>query len=232
MFSKKKNSNFYRFTRILLNFFITPWGYKKDYLISIINPKILVKKPLPWINYKAISYIELNDKAQAKVFEYGSGSSTLYWCSRGYEVVSIEHDRGFYNHLADKIQNLSVSIAYKLVEPELDVNCENYDPGSPDLFQSNDFRSHSFRGYVTSIDIYKDEYFDIVVVDGRARPSCIKHAISKVKKGGKLIIDNSDRTYYFKYTSDYLAGWQQKVFRGTVRGLLHQEQTSIFLKPA
>ncbi len=228
---RKNINSVYNFLAAIINIFKTPWGYKFDYFLSISCPRLLMKKPLPWINYLAIAHIKLIDKKNTKVFEYGSGSSTLYWYGEGCEIVSIEHDREFYNQLICQLNSQKKSIKYLLIEPESNENLETFDPRLPDLFQSTDFKGHSFKNYVISIDAFEDEYFDIVVVDGRARPACIKRSISKIKKGGQLIIDNSDREYYFSYTSEMLSHWQKHVFRGTVRGLLHQEQTSVYIKP-
>lgn len=224
----KKIANTVRFlTKIAVNTIGTPVGHKLDYFLSTVNPR-LIEKPFPWINYHAIDYIDELTKENLNIFEYGSGSSTRYWVSAGSKVVSVEHDKEFYDELSVKLNG---SIQYLLIEPELKNSDVNYDPVSPDLFQSSDFKGYSFEKYVKAIDIFEDEFFDIVVVDGRARPSCIKRAISKVKRGGKLILDNSDRDYYLSQTSEMLVGWSKRIFRGTVRGLLHQEQTSIYIKP-
>lgn len=63
---------------------------------------------------------------------------------------------------------------------------------------SPDLKNYSFQNYVESIDKYKDEYFDIILVDGIARPSCVKHAINKVKKNGYIILDNAERQNYLE----------------------------------
>jgi predicted O-methyltransferase YrrM len=120
---------------------------------------------------------------------------------------------------------------YRLIEPEPDPMITLKSHELPENYKSADFNSHSFKAYVKAIDIYPDNYFDLVVIDGRARPSCIKHAVPKIKRGGVLVLDNSDRDYYLKNTRTFLEGWSQQTFRGTVRGLLHTEQTSIFRKP-
>jgi hypothetical protein len=40
----------------------------------------------------------------------------------------------------------------------------------------------SFEEYVRKIDVYPDESFDLVVVDGRARTACRYHTIKKIKR--------------------------------------------------
>jgi hypothetical protein len=216
------------FLKALINTLSTPKGYRFDYFLSMIYPDLLFNRPIPWMNYGAVAYIESVIKQNAKVFEYGSGASTLYWMTRCLEVVSIEHDKNFHNEISVRFNK---SVCSFLIEPENDNAKFHYDLSSPDAFQSSDFKGHSFEKYVKSIDAFQDGYFDLVVVDGRARPSCIKRSISKIRSGGMLVVDNSDREYYWVKTSDLLRGWSKKVYRGTVRGLLHYEQTSIFVKP-
>ena len=60
----------------------------------------------------------------------------------------------------------------------------------------NEYNGKEFSAYATAIDRYADEWFDLVVVDGRVRHSCIAHAMRKVKQQGILLLDNADRTYY------------------------------------
>jgi hypothetical protein len=46
--------------------------------------------------------------------------------------------------------------------------------------------------YVHAIDEYPAEYFDVVVIDGSSRLACFQRAPAHVKRGGLLVIDNSD----------------------------------------
>ncbi len=206
----------------------TPKKFRIDFWKSFENNIFSEQKPLPWMNYNAIDHIENHIKKGALVFEYGSGSSTRYWISMGCKVTSVEHDKEFYramHHvLADKCD-------YRLVEPELDpiINMKSHELA--ENYKSSDFDGYNFENYAKAIDVYPDNYFDLVVVDGRARPACIKHAVSKIRSGGILVLDNSDRDYYLKNTRYLLDGWQQTTYRATVRGLLHKEQTTIFHKP-
>lgn len=40
---------------------------------------------------------------------------------------------------------------------------------------------------------FPNEYFDLILIDGRVRMNCLKNATPKLKVGGVLIFDNSDR---------------------------------------
>lgn len=212
----------------IVNIIKTPANYKIDYIKSIIFGRSHDYPPLPWMNYDAINYIDQMIRKTPRVFEYGSGSSTLYWVGKGAKIVSIEHEASFYEKLKMK---LDANVVYHLIEPQAESVIKTNSPEDPDLYQSSDYIGYVFENYVKAIDIYQDNYFDVVVVDGRARPSCIKRALPKIRKGGMLILDNSDRRYYTQKTSSLLNDWSAKIFRGPVRGLSHQEQTTIYIKP-
>ncbi|QNH55640.1 MAG: hypothetical protein H2674_14390, partial [Limnospira indica BM01] len=50
-------------------------------------------QPIPWYTYPAIEFIENKISSDFKVFEYGSGQSTLWWAERVLKVISVESDR-------------------------------------------------------------------------------------------------------------------------------------------
>ena len=57
----------------------------------------------------------------------------------------------------------------------------------------------SFERYVKSIDDYPDRFFDMVLVDGRARKFCLEHAPKKIRPGGYLLMDNSSTPEYLEF---------------------------------
>jgi hypothetical protein len=221
-----KTTAFY--LRAMMNIARTPKTYRSDYWQSLRKIRQIQQEPLPWMNYLVIQYLDSQIPRNSKIFEYGSGSSTEYWLNKDCRVTSIEHDRAFYREMEDR---LTGRCEYHLVESESAVDARRLSPDCPDSFVSADFKEFNFERYVKSIDTFENETFDMVVVDGRARPSCIKRAIPKIKSQGLLVLDNSDRKYYLIKTGKLLNGWQSRTFRGTVRGLLHLEQTTVFRKP-
>ena len=56
--------------------------------------------PLPWYTYPAIEYLAQVDLAGLRIFEYGSGHSTLYFKARGARVTSVESDPAWQAKLA------------------------------------------------------------------------------------------------------------------------------------
>jgi len=103
------------------------------------------------------------------------------------------------------------------VKPEDVGNYSERDHDKPDDYISSDarYQGQAFVNYAKSIDPYPDAYFDIVLIDGRARPSCVAHAQHKVKVGGYLILDNSERDEY-RWIHESLANdlWKKQSFYG------------------
>jgi hypothetical protein len=215
---------------VILNIIHTPSEYRHDYIASHLAPSMLDNYHLPWMNYGAIDYLLSEMSRVTTIFEYGSGQSTLFWLDHGKKVTSVEHDPAYYGFMSTKISSIN-SVDYRLIEPELDGIETVANPSSITLSHSADFKGYTFKKYVESINDFQDEYFDVVVVDGRARPSCIAKSLSKIKQGGLLVLDNSNRDYYLEEATPLLSCWNQKTFFGPVRGLLHCEQTTIYIKP-
>jgi hypothetical protein len=191
----------------------------------------LLRKPSPWISFDAVEYLNTQLLKGRRVFEYGSGGSTLYWLARGAECVSVEHDAGWYEKLSERLAT-TPGIEYRLVLPtplaDGGVSGGVDDPAS--YLSSNEFyQGCSFRSYVSQIDDFPPGHFDLVMVDGRARPSCIRHAMSRVRAGGMLVVDNSDRPTYSRALKE-LEGYSRMSFRGAVPQVVGWGQTDIFVK--
>lgn len=140
------------------------------------------KNPLPWFTYSSIHFIsqKLSLKPM-RVFEFGSGNSTLWFSSRVESIVSIENDVDFYSKMLNKLGAIT-NVSYE-------------------LRKLND-------NYSQKILEYENE-FDIVVIDGRERLQCAKNCIKALKKDGVIVFDNSDRIQY-KEAYDYFTKHQFK----------------------
>lgn len=58
-------------------------------------------EPLPWYTYPAIEYLRQLDFSRARVFEWGSGGSSLYWGARCKELVSVERNREWFERVSE-----------------------------------------------------------------------------------------------------------------------------------
>jgi len=193
-----------------------------------------LNKPSPWLTFDSISFIREHVQKGMKVFEYGSGGSTLFWLSLGATCITIEHDADWFAALKKNLKD-SDRVDYRFVPPERNENREGIDdPEEPESYISNDtrYKDCRFYHYVSQIDEFPDGSFDLILIDGRARPSCIKHSVNKIRIGGALIIDNTDRPYYLTKTMDYLHNFERREFHGVGPMLDHMWKTDIYIRKA
>lgn len=173
--------------------------YFPYWLISLGSNKSPLKDKRPWISFGAILFLEKILKKDMQVYEYGSGGSTLFFGKRVKCINSVEHDPNWFNKVVEEINiNGFQNCHIRLVEPIQEMFIHKNDISDPDAYIADDekYRGMSFLNYAASIDSYPDGFFDIVIIDGRARPSCFKHSEKKVKRNGYLILDNAERPYY------------------------------------
>lgn len=198
------------------------------------NPKhnsILDAKP--WMAFPAIDALDKFLTKDSRVFEYGSGGSTLFFAKRAKEVVSVEHHREWYNLVKEELRKRNIkNIDYKLIEPIMSGEYDRLRIADPDAYVSDDDNSAgmTYEAYAKSIMQYPDNYFDLVVVDGRVRPSCMFHALNKVKKGGILLLDNSERIHYLRIMQKYLQGWEKVSYMSSVPYNIHFSETTLFFR--
>jgi hypothetical protein len=121
-------------------------------------------EPIPWLTYPAIDFLSQLDYSDKDVFEFGSGSSTLFWAARARRIVSVEHDRAWYDRL----------------RPQLPGHCELI-LSSPD--------TETFAAQIAN----RGE-FDVIVIDGtgESRPVCSRQALTHLRQGGMIVLDNAD----------------------------------------
>jgi predicted O-methyltransferase YrrM len=160
----------------------------------------------PWIPYIASSFLDNILDSSMTVFEYGSGGSTLYFSQKVKKVISVEHDKEWYDKVKPLLKN---NVVYHLIEYQSDVIGDN--KANPDHYTSSPFMAN-FKDYVSIIDDYNN--LDIIFIDGRSRASCLKHAAKRIKSNGWIILDNVERDYYLENTQHYFKGWETALFFG------------------
>jgi hypothetical protein len=182
---------------------------------------------VPWITFGAARSLGRIVNSGTRVLEYGSGGSTVYLSRRAKEVVSIEHDPEWANQVRQAVDNATTIL---LRQPEGETRD---DPGDVSAFASSDptFRAKSFRSYVMAAAAFPDGHFDVLIVDGRARPSALVYAQRKVRLGGAILLDDSDRPLYEaarRFAID--AGWPRQVFRGPKPASTSFAETTVWIK--
>ncbi|MEQ9107788.1 MAG: hypothetical protein RLO04_10010 [Limnobacter sp.] len=99
-------------------------------------------KPTPWYTYPATEYLSHLDLSKFKVFEYGSGNSTLWWAPRANQVTSVEDDKAWYDKIKNRLASECKNVSY--------------------IFESDE---EKYACMATA-------EFDIFIVDGKHRKQC------------------------------------------------------------
>ena len=131
--------------------------------------KLANRRPeLPWLGFRAINHLGKLVKSNWSVLEFGSGMSTVWFARRCGLLVSVETNRSWYDSVKTILgENNFHHIDYRLSEQS----------------------EHE------AVSDYPNSTFDLVLVDGYERDRVMKMAISKVKSGGYIYLDNSDVPY-------------------------------------
>lgn len=184
----------------------------------------------PWITFAATRFLRRIVSHGTRVFEWGSGGSTLFLANLGAETTSIEHDPAWHARVAPRLDARLDRPDVRLIEPvPVDRPPAADDPGQ---FGSSDprYRGMSFEAYVRAIDGFADGSFDLVLIDGRARPACIRRAIPKIRRGGWLMLDNADRPHYARGIRLLETGFTRRDFAGPIPYVEHFVCTSAWRK--
>lgn len=158
---------------------------------------------IPWITYPAIEFLTRRIHKEMSVFEYGCGGSTLWWASRVKEVISIEHDKDWYQKILPTIPD---NVTLKHVE----------------LRYGGEY-SRQILKYTCR--------FDVVVIDGRDRVNCGFNTINALKPGGVIVWDNSDQKVYEQgYNFLFNNGFKKIEFIGLAPIVNWKAETGIFYR--
>lgn len=192
-------------------------GYRRWASFLNQDGSMLLEKETPWITFSAIDFLTGKITKDWQVFEFGGGASTVFWARRARAVVTVEHDREWYNSVIAELEKRKfTNVRVKLAEPEPDPLFHTFSPSDPaDYISGNPYYDgNRFEKYARSIEEYPPSSFSLVAVDGRARPSCLVAGIGRVQLHGFLLLDNSDRERYAEAMSAVPANFVRKDFPG------------------
>jgi SAM-dependent methyltransferase len=163
----------------------------------------------PWIVPAAIGWLRRRIRSDWSILELGSGRSTLWLGRRAGRVISLEDNEFWHAWAGDRLDRA----------------------GMADV----DLRLRPVEEFPALVDSLEDASFDLVVLDFLEAPSvtridCLKPAMKKVKPGGYLLLDDSDRPGYAE-AFELLAGWRFRKFVGVKDGWPEVCETGIFRRP-
>jgi hypothetical protein len=146
----------------------------------------------PWMMEDQIKLVEKIflsfDKKKLNVLEWGAGGSTLYFTrflenhAIDYTWYSIEHRVKWYNMIVKEINTTKIKLILKKQKPD--------NPSTINL----DHYVHYPRELTNKLGV--NQYFDFILVDGRARARCLVEAKFLVKPDGIIMLHDAERGKY------------------------------------
>lgn len=139
--------------------------------IKKVRSNRYLKNPEPWFACGMVEVLETLVCPGMRIFEWGSGASTLWFCQKGAIVHSVEHNNQWYSLLSSKA------------------------PPSCKL----DYIVENSSDYIECLKSPGD--YNIFVIDGRRRSECALKLISYInkgtlKEGSYVIFDDAHRARY------------------------------------
>jgi SAM-dependent methyltransferase len=163
----------------------------------------------PWIVPAAIGYLRRRIRSDWSVLELGAGRSTPWFARRAGRVLSLEDNAFWADETRGRLRQLGL--------------------------QTVDLRRLPVEDFAAEVDGLADVSFDLVVVDFLEAPTVtridvLKPALRKVRPGGLLLLDDSDRPGYSE-AFELLEGWRFRKFVGVKDGWPEACETGIFRRP-
>ena len=189
-------------------------------LFAIHDVGDLSRLDLPWWTYPAITEVDAALAARdgkARVFEYGSGASSVWLGRRAGEVHSVEHHGDFVEFLRPALAEVPTVHLRHVEAPQRGEHARIQS-------QRHGHQGLDFADYVASIDEVGGP-FDVIVVDGRARAACLRQAIPHLAPDGLIVFDNSNRPRYQE--AILTSGLAATRLRGWVPSLPYQSETTL-----
>ena len=168
----------------------------------------------PWINYVIIQFLHRYLKPNMRVLEFGAGGSSVFFLKREIILFSIEHEESWLIKVREIIPKKYL---------------KNW---TPNLILQSDPNNEipKVNEYLDPIKLILDSSIEIALIDGRHRVECIKRVIAKIKPGGCLILDNSDRPQYAK-AYEILSTWTLEETECITNASDYNTPAAIWFKP-
>ena len=159
------------------------------------------KKPLPWVTYSFIDFISPRLNKTMKIFEYGSGFSTLFYAEHSQNVTTVEHNMEWYQKMKSLV------------------------PKNAEIF----YCEEGIDGLYSKAVKTKEEKYDLIIVDANDRINCTKQALTALSDRGVIILDDSEREEYAE-AFDFMAlnNFKHLDFSGISPGCFIRKATTVF----
>jgi SAM-dependent methyltransferase len=161
----------------------------------------------PWLVPSATDELARLVTSASHILELGAGHSTPWFAARAASVRSFEHDGDWGDRVEGELR----------VQQLRNAQVEVIEPSE----------------FIDAIARLPDDSVDVVLVDCAPvadRVACAAIAARKVRPGGYLVFDDSDRREYHQ-VDDVLDDWSVKRFCGLKPVPLVATETSIYRRP-
>lgn len=160
----------------------------------------------PWIVPAAVGWLRRRIRSDWAVLELGSGRSTVWFARRAGSVLSFEDNEYWYPRTQERLAEAGLT--------------------------NVDLRLREVEGFPKEVAELPDASFDLVLVDFLEAPAvtridALKPAMKKVRPGGYLLLDDSDRPGY-REAYELLDGWRERRFIGVKDEWPEACETAIF----
>jgi SAM-dependent methyltransferase len=163
----------------------------------------------PWIVPAAIGWLRRRIRSDWSVLELGAGRSTTWFARRAGWVVSFEDNEFWADHTRNRV--------------------------AEEGLQNVELRLAPVEQLPAAVAALPDATFDLLVLDFLESPAVtridvLKPAMKRVRPGGLLLLDDSDRPGYGE-AYELLAGWKERRFTGVKDGWPEVCESAIFRRP-
>lgn len=125
-----------------------------------------MRPEIPWLGYRVVERIEQIINRSSSILEFGSGMSTIWLAKRCLELVSLESNQDWFVRVKKQLRLKNIN--------------------------NVDIRFVEGSEYF-SLERFPNDYFDFVLIDGDYRNKCAQNCIKKLKHGGYIYLDDTDK---------------------------------------
>lgn len=208
-----------------------PWPLRTavDIVRYVLQWPVFVRQAVdpayPWLCHGSVSLLRQVLAPDMRGFEWGAGRSTEFFARHAAHLVSVEHEAKWIRRV--RVRLGEAGLGHKATLLFLPRNSHGAKPDSrPELWLRLNLqpRHPELAAYFDAVLDWPESFFDFISIDGRARVECAANAVSRLKPGGLLILDNSEWTKYGPVFTA-CAGWPRRCFCNGVW------ETTVFWKP-
>jgi len=170
-----KISNSNRLLKLIKNLVVNPRLIYPYLTMSVFSRRSPLDMCMPWWSFLAIQRADQLMSGK-RVFEYGSGGSTLRYAKMAISIVSVEDDENWKRRVEKRLHQKGIENVVIILR----------------LFDFKNPVSFEVSEYISAVDGVD---WDVVIIDGQdwsfqERISCFRRVEPRMKPGSLIILDD------------------------------------------